>query len=141
MATAERLEIQNSMKGGISGIKAAVQGLKDSITKAEAKAKRVEGERDQAKKAYSKAYNKQMSLRDQIADTEEELRKKEEKVKDTKRRLDEKEQFLIEAAKFNVKLKNSTPLEHEVEEVELNLKKMKQIYAKAFEVCILCIGR
>jgi len=133
MATSYKLEV--SVKGGMSGIKQAMMQMKETIKETEGKATRVERERDQARTAYQRAYNKQKNMRDKMVELEEDLRKSEEKKKDVQRRLNEKELFLTEAAKFHSELIQSTPGEGEVETVAKQLKIMKTIYAKNFDRC------
>lgn len=87
---------QNSIGvgSGLHGLKGKMAGLHDRVRDINAQAARMEAERDAAKKRYIRAYGQQQALRDRKLAAEEQLEKKEDKIKELVRRVNEKVIFL-----------------------------------------------
>ena len=113
---------------GLAGFKERMKAIQDSIKAENEKADQCTKSREELHKAYCRQMGKQHQLRDKIQSKEDEMERITKKLKEIEERLQNKEQFLTEAAKFNRELKQTTPKEGEGSEIEQRLRTHKKIY-------------
>ncbi|XP_004206681.1 uncharacterized protein LOC101239124 [Hydra vulgaris] len=126
MSTSARLDA--GLASGVKGIKEHMKTMQANIKELNEKSDSLEKQELELKKTIQMNYQKKMSLRDQISEKEETLRKCLEKLKEFSKRMEEKLVFLEESKKFHNSLVSVTPDVGMVAELEKRLKIYKDIY-------------
>lgn len=135
MATSDRLD--SSLAGGLSGLKAHMDKIRNTINEQNTKADQIEKEKENAHMMLCRVMGKQQAIKDKILATEERLEKKEQRLKETEGRVLEKEKFVKDSRDFTETLKVITPSENALALKEEELAQYKGIYHKNYEVSIL----